>query len=714
MIGSHNCTALGACVLLVLVCATTGAAAPVSPAIGDPAQICQATARSALAQCSTSVGQSQIVCYMQTGAACSSSDAAIVNARVALSNEVFSACASDAVVQDAGFGPLLTRGALRDQLVESCLGEIDTLSARTYGGPQGSILATSDATLDGCLFAAASQSSIMLGDHLDIYGQCIESQQAGGGCDSGVAAADIDASITIVEQLIDAVCPATLLPDTIGIDVAEYVARAAAQARCMVSATHGSTAPFDLDCGPVTPPARGVATQYIIDDLSAARCGDGSPYAFWVELAPAGHPVDNVSVYLQGGGVCVLEGQCQAVANGAPGLLTAMDDGFPTQGILGDSSANPFANHTKVFLPYCTQDVFIGGGATQEFSPSLTVERFGGRNVRSALAIARNLIWGEMKETSEDGYQPDDLDVVFSGNSAGGFGAAYNYHWVLDDLRWERTIGVPSASLALDNEQGTGILLIGALVQGLWDARTIQPSYCQTIDCAVGPVLGAATATRLESGKQKLLWVSNQVDDVQASTTNFADGVAWTNAVRNSYCADAGQPNVQYFLGANPNNTHGVLSSDDTYLTLFAGGVSLTDWLRFGSSNQDAIEEGTLVADIPGVAPFACALTEHDTDWDGIANSSDNCLYDANPAQIDADDDGIGNRCDADFNNDCIVNALDLGLFRSQFFGNNPVFDLNGDGIVATVDLGLLKYYFFSPPGPSGTANICSVERPTG
>ena len=78
-----------------------------------------------------------------------------------------------------------------------------------------------------------------------------------------------------------------------------------------------------------------------------------------------------------------------------------------------------------------------------------------------------------------------------------------------------------------------------------------------------------------------------------------------------------------------------------------------------------------------------------------------------NPAQVDADMDNIGNVCDQDLNNDCTVNAVDLGLFRSRFFTADPVADFNSDGFVNATDLGFIRLSFFSPPGPSGLSNAC-------
>jgi hypothetical protein len=87
------------------------------------------------------------------------------------------------------------------------------------------------------------------------------------------------------------------------------------------------------------------------------------------------------------------------------------------------------------------------------------------------------------------------------------------------------------------------------------------------------------------------------------------------------------------------------------------------------------------------------------------ATCVDNCTLVPNLDQRDTDNDGYGNICDGDFNNDGTTNPLDLGLMKNVFFtqGDLPE-DLNGDGFVNTIDLGLMKQLFFQPPGPSCVA----------
>ncbi|MFK8014491.1 MAG: thrombospondin type 3 repeat-containing protein [Gammaproteobacteria bacterium] len=96
-----------------------------------------------------------------------------------------------------------------------------------------------------------------------------------------------------------------------------------------------------------------------------------------------------------------------------------------------------------------------------------------------------------------------------------------------------------------------------------------------------------------------------------------------------------------------------------------------------------------------------------DVDDDGVLDAVDNCTSVANPRQLDTDEDGYGNACDADLNNDGIVNVVDLGALRSVFFATDePAADLNGDGVVNVADLGVFRTLFFAPPGPSALAPV--------
>ena len=58
--------------------------------------------------------------------------------------------------------------------------------------------------------------------------------------------------------------------------------------------------------------------------------------------------------------------------------------------------------------------------------------------------------------------------------------------------------------------------------------------------------------------------------------------------------------------------------------------------------------------------------------------------------------------CDADLNNDFVINGLDVGPFSDQFGTAGPDADFNGDGVVNGLDVGPFVGMFGQAPGPSG------------
>ena len=106
---------------------------------------------------------------------------------------------------------------------------------------------------------------------------------------------------------------------------------------------------------------------------------------------------------------------------------------------------------------------------------------------------------------------------------------------------------------------------------------------------------------------------------------------------------------------------------------------------------------GALLLGAAGVSMAAV-----DTDGDGVSDPIDNCLLVKNATQTDTNGDDFGNACDADLNDDGIVNFADLAIMKRVFFKQDPDADLNVDGFVNFGDLAILKAAFFKAPGPSG------------
>jgi len=584
-----------------------------------PAVSCERAAGKALVKCLKKVSGQHGKCYAISGAACARDDGNLLRALDRIATAVTRKCATDLVVQTAGFGPAATVAGLATRLQDACLAESAALAARTFGGPHGAVLAAAEAAGRTCLSTLHKHATTLLVGHLRTQNACVDRQRKGGVCDMAKTAAALRKLDSIVGEKIGAACgePARLAA-LIAIDTPEYLARVAAQARCLTALAHPDPTPLALDCGtrdtlPLTP--RGSAVQIVLDPVTTGtRCGDGSPYAFWVRLAPAGQPVENVVVQMDGGGVCIFESDC---ASKNPNLFESSSDTMSTGGIMSNNTTtSPFANWTKVFLPYCTQDIFAGGGTTSEW-PSITVHRYGARNVRAALRVLRDVIWRELAETP-DGYSPERIRMLFGGTSAGGFGTLYNYHYVLDDLQWRHTAAWPDSALALDNGQLFGIATLGNFFTSStppdgWGAVPYMPPYCATPNCVIGPVIYQASAPRLKDvPEQQFLVLSNQVDSTQVSTTFFANSRTWINAARQSYCDTAGTNGLRYFLPAITSSTHVIATKNSLFPSYAVDGIVMRDWLAQAMTAPDtlvdAFEEGTLTTSIAGVNPFPCTI----------------------------------------------------------------------------------------------------------
>lgn len=99
-----------------------------------------------------------------------------------------------------------------------------------------------------------------------------------------------------------------------------------------------------------------------------------------------------------------------------------------------------------------------------------------------------------------------------------------------------------------------------------------------------------------------------------------------------------------------------------------------------------------------------------DLDGDLFGDDVDNCIFTPNADQRDTDNDGYGNACDADLNNDCVVNFIDLGLFKTVMFTSDDDADFNNDAIVDDLDLTILRPKFFDSPANQAFGGICNVS----
>jgi hypothetical protein len=604
---------------------------------------CKTDAPEAVRVCIGEVNAAWESCYADDDGPCAADDADVTAALAALETSVRAGCADD------DFGSLSV-DALVGRLQTSCSSEANSIAWRTFGGPQGSVWPDATGGDQSCLQTAHASASAMVDGALVAINTCLED----GDC-SGVDTEREALAATAVGD-IEAVCGA--LEDLIAVDPATYVARASHQVDCITATGHADTGSLELACGPSNvdfDAPRGEYIQVVVDgDKWGTLCGDGTPYAFHVRLAPEGEPLDRMIVGLQGGGVCAFEEDCvpryEGRLDGDNNLFNAMDDdpSGVSAGIgSNDPAESPFANWTKVYLPYCNQDVFAGGGVTEDLN-TLQLPRYGSINMRAAVQMVRDVIWKMMDEEGGAGFRPDEIVTFFGGWSAGGYGALYNYHWFLDDLQWPRTAAFPDAGGALDNGEFLGVKGLGDLKIPAWGMLPYLPPYCFAGECALGPVLYRAISPRLKQvPEQQMLITSNQFDDTQRRDAFFnsfdpnvcdsgddernactidadcaGDGTCverdvywqaeWFNTMRQDYCDTKDLNGISYYYtGVSDASTHVVTLRSE----LWAGSVDgevMSDWFLRAVTDPDPMEsrteEGDFVNIFPGVEPYPCEV----------------------------------------------------------------------------------------------------------
>ncbi len=125
----------------------------------------------------------------------------------------------------------------------------------------------------------------------------------------------------------------------------------------------------------------------------------------------------------------------------------------------------------------------------------------------------------------------------------------------------------------------------------------------------------------------------------------------------------------------------------------------------FPGTDMDEIKERILKGTMPlpdldgivatgGMLNLAGALSTNptgDRDRDSVPDFYDNCAATPNFEQADTDNDGYGNVCDCDLNNDGSVNQSDFIKFRSYWGTDDEIADFNGDGAVSQSDFIILR-----------------------
>jgi hypothetical protein len=257
------------------------------------------------------------------------------------------------------------------------------------------------------------------------------------------------------------------------------------------------------DQGSIRPVARGplavlpegplsdaMADEWTWLDVPGSTCANGTPTGVAVNVHPG---ATRLVFFLEGGGACDTAEDCwvhPTAINIASGYGVGQLEQDPQLGLpifaRGDA-ANPFADASYVFVPYCTGDLHAGS-ATVEY----VVDR---RSWRTYHYGAKNL---DLDLQMLGGAFPGIQHVWLVGQSAGGFGTLFNQSFV------EAAFGVATDVI---DDSGPGIGTSG--YPQSWNVRL--PPGCG--DCADG-LQSLFLFDRATYPDSRFAFLSFQVDSV--------------------------------------------------------------------------------------------------------------------------------------------------------------------------------------------------------
>jgi len=180
---------------------------------------------------------------------------------------------------------------------------------------------------------------------------------------------------------------------------------------------------------------RVIFEKTLADDRSAI-CLDGSPAGYYVDDVANS---EGWAIYLEGGGLCLEPFDCIQRTKSKLGSSKYWAESFSdTTNVLSDGPENPFANFSKVWVPYCSGDMYTGSSIKNHLLAGLSTCGFN---------IVDTVLEHLYNTTSFAGAK----QLLLSGGSAGGFGAFHLADYVGER---SRALGVPLTRYKVSPQAG--------------------------------------------------------------------------------------------------------------------------------------------------------------------------------------------------------------------------------------------------------------------
>jgi hypothetical protein len=321
--------------------------------------------------------------------------------------------------------------------------------------------------------------------------------------------------------------------------------------------TTETAAPTTEPAASTTEPAPAGWTPLTLD---GCLCSDGSEPTLFEH---AGDPT-KVVLYFEGGGACFSAATCDPNGNPTYSVTASTTaDGLAARGGYFDLDRedNPLADHSWLYVPYCTGDGHMGN-ATTDYGDGIVIEHRGYANGTAALE--------HLLATYTDVEQ-----LVVTGASAGSIPTPLFAALAADRLPGADIVTFGDSSAAYPDVDP-----INELIGALWGTEAAIPAWPETEgliarDWSIPElyVYGGIHAPEVRFGRFDFAF-----DEVQATFGALAgveaDELVSLIDATEDQIEQAG-PQVATFVA--PGTRHTIVGGDDFY-TLEVEGVRLIDW----------------------------------------------------------------------------------------------------------------------------------------
>jgi len=284
-------------------------------------------------------------------------------------------------------------------------------------------------------------------------------------------------------------------------------------------------------------------------------CADGSPYSYFVREADP----TKVVFYLEGGGACFSSAMCAPGSNSYKQFIGAAP-GEDAAGIFDFANPqNPFADHSFVFVPYCSGDVH-SGNVTKDYGDGVVIEHKGFVNASAALTTMIERF-------------PNVVDLVVAGSSAGAFTTPLYAGVAADQL--------PNAKVAVIADSGGAVPDAIAVVTANWGSVKSLPDWPEFAGTTAAMMTPPYIFTKVAEHNPSITFMRHDYayDRVLSSYAMMAglsaDGLV---EVMRSGEASIEATGVAVAAWVSPGDAHTILGRADFY-TEELNGVRFLDWL---------------------------------------------------------------------------------------------------------------------------------------